>query len=844
MAATNSAEKVLQQIDAGVEPTAFGDYFRDLLVDTTLNSIAENHVPELVAQAVSTGIWTTEYAIRLAKRIADPQRKANMIAALLPLQALNDEQRQDLEQAAFQAIEAVDFDDTKFHCLVALGQGLTGAPKETALQQALDLALQLDSGNEPRYQSAMWMLAPHLSGDLLTRAVKSTGAIKAAQTRAWACAALARQLDGDQKTAMLHTGLDAALAIDDELHRANALCQLADQLTGAMVEQALQATLSMENEQWRPRVIDTLAGRLNEVQKSTALEAALTIQHPWYRAHALVGLLRHLTGDPFSRGLDAALAVDSDEAKALVVSRLDFPADVLPRVLEVVLAIADEKYRFEALVNLLPRLEGSQKQQVLAIALQFIAAQPSESPSSQHRYIYPVIRLAAQLDGSQRQQLLSQALDTILQIPDEEDRGYLLQTLLGDLPDDLLPRFVEGTLVLKNHFQRIRLLSEMAIRLSPDLLKRALADCSIVDDYAARAFALTRLAGLLTGSERETTVQYALQAAQSSQIPWERADSLSFLIPELEEKQRAGIVVQVLETVRLLPDNDGKVKALAALLPYVGNQQSAEIYTLAYDTSNRIKYDEMRSRARVELAIHIEGPQKDHLLALALADAEQLTKMSYMSGSEDEQRSNAIAHVTQHLNGDLLTRGLGFFQSHGIRFWQLRSLLDRSFTRQQFELARSLVEKVSNLGCRAELLAILARQANEDEKTRMLAQASEQTKDEQDAHQRSSIYIALAKQATGDQQAEFAGQALQATLQTDGILRRYSLIELLPVSRDQASLLRAIRKTLIEEFEDLRDKPRQDVLYALDAKTVAPPIFSASTPAKLVESIIEVCWAQ
>src|SRR5258707_6439127 len=106
MVATASYQTVVEQINSGDEPTALGDYIRDLLIETTLNSIAETQVPELVARAVVSGLWSSEYALRLADRITDEERKVRMYRALLSIGNLDEQQREYLERSAFDVISA------------------------------------------------------------------------------------------------------------------------------------------------------------------------------------------------------------------------------------------------------------------------------------------------------------------------------------------------------------------------------------------------------------------------------------------------------------------------------------------------------------------------------------------------------------------------------------------------------------------------------------------------------------------------------------------------------------------------------------------------------------------
>ncbi len=117
-----SYQAVLQQVNTGADLAVFGDYVRELLVDTTLNSIAENQVPELVERAIVTGLWSPDYAIKLANRITDGPRKVRMCAALLSIESLNEQQRHHLESAAFETVNTIEYKDSRFNTLFELIQ--------------------------------------------------------------------------------------------------------------------------------------------------------------------------------------------------------------------------------------------------------------------------------------------------------------------------------------------------------------------------------------------------------------------------------------------------------------------------------------------------------------------------------------------------------------------------------------------------------------------------------------------------------------------------------------------------------------------------------------------------
>ena len=200
----------------------------------------------------------------------------------------------------------------------------------------------------------------------MARAIKDEG------DRVRALAALAPQLSGEAKTAVLDEALAAARAMH-EWGRARALAALAPQLSGTQLGEAFAAARAIKDEDNRAQALEALAPQLSGTQPEEALAAARAM-HEWGRARALAALAPQLSGEAKTAVLDEALAAaramhEWGRARALAALAPQLSGTQLGEALGVARAIKNERDRVVALVALAPRLSGDVKTAVLDEAL-------------------------------------------------------------------------------------------------------------------------------------------------------------------------------------------------------------------------------------------------------------------------------------------------------------------------------------------------------------------------------------------------------------------------------------------------------------------------------------------
>jgi len=151
------------------------DCIRYLLIRTSINGIAGNYVPKLVAQAVKTRYWTVQRALSVAEKIPDEAKRVEMWTAILGIDQLSEEQQREAQVLGWQAALALPDAEQRAGALAALAPQLTSERRRQVLERALEATLALpDAGQRAK---ALAALAPQLTGELLERALEATLAL-------------------------------------------------------------------------------------------------------------------------------------------------------------------------------------------------------------------------------------------------------------------------------------------------------------------------------------------------------------------------------------------------------------------------------------------------------------------------------------------------------------------------------------------------------------------------------------------------------------------------------------------------------------------------------------------
>ena len=429
---TFAEAKAFEQAVVGEHFDAFVECYRYCLVQTSVNSVAGNYVPEIVRRAVELGIWDTKRALSVAMRVPIDDRVA-MCVALLKTNALSSLQTKTAQVQALAAALAIRNEDVRAEVL----GGLAGRLAEDQVEQMLAAVLAIQ--DEDSRAEALSSLAERLTGDHVERALAAALAIKAEWRRAMALSSLVRQLSGTRQLEVIEQALAAALGIRNEDSRAEALSSLAERLAGDQVERTLAAALAIRDEDSLAKVLSRLAVQLSGDQVERALAAARAIQDAYSRAEALSSLAGQMSGarqtEVVEQALAAALAIKEEWGRAEALSRLAGQmsgarqTEVIEQALAAALAIRDAYSRAEVLSGLAGQMSGARQTEVIEQALAAALAIKEEWSCAE-----ALSGLARQLSGDQVERVLAAALA----IRDEYSRAEALSGLAGQMSGALV----------------------------------------------------------------------------------------------------------------------------------------------------------------------------------------------------------------------------------------------------------------------------------------------------------------------------------------------------------------------------------------------------------------------
>ena len=577
---------------------------RYALIMSSLNTVAANIPPELMAALVEKGIWSPAQGLAYAQQVQDSFRRAQALSGLaahLPSSLLP------------EALEAARVIDHEYGRAFALS-GLAAHLPSSLLPEALEAARIID--HEYGRAFALSGLAPHLH-DILPEALEAARAIDHESSRASALSGLAPHLP----ESLLPEALESARAIDHESYRASALSGLAPHLPESLLPEALESARAIKNQYHRVSTLGGLVAHLPSSLLSEALESVRAIDHEYVRALALSGLAPHLPESLLPEALESARAIKNQSSRAEALGRLapHLPSSLLPEALEAARAIKNQSSRASALSGLAPHLPES----LLSEALESARAISDESSRAS-----ALSGLAPHLPES----LLSEALDAVRAISDESSRASPLSRLAPHLPESLLSEALEAACAINHEYCRALALSGLAAHLPSSLLPEALEAARAISNESSRASALSGLAPHLPSS----LLPEALEAARAISSGSSRASALSGLAPHLPH-----ILPEALEAARAIDHEYYRALALSGLAAHLPSSLLPE----ALEAARAIDHEYCRALALSGLAAHLPD-----ILPEVLEAARAI--------SDESSRAEALSGLAAHLPSSLLPEAL------------------------------------------------------------------------------------------------------------------------------------------------------------------------------------------
>jgi hypothetical protein len=501
---------------------SIGLQVRYALITTSLNSLAGNIKPELIAALVKQEIWTPAQGLAYVRQNQDDGEQAAGLRKIIPYLTPT------LLSEALEIARGIGDEYNRAEALTGLAPHLP----ESLLPKALEIARAIEDES-----SRAKGLTPQMRRDL-----NQLAQIRNEDDRARALTRLAPHLPE-----VLPETLEIARAIEDEDDRVRALTALAPHLPVSLLPEALAVARAIGNEYHRARALTGLAPYLPEVLPE-ALEIARAIRDESRRAEALTGLAPYLPENLLREALEIARGIgdEYDRAEALTGLAPYLPS-LLPEALEIARGILSYRYRAEALRELAPHLPESLLPEALEVA---------RAIGNEYHRAEALTGLAPYLSEA----LLSEALEVARGIGSEYKRAEALTGLAPHLPVSLLPEALKIARGIEDQFFRALALTGLAPRL-PEVLPEALEIARGIGDEDNRALALTDLAPHLP----EILLPEALEVARGIRDESDRATALTWLAPYLPES----LLPKALAVARDIWSESSRVEALIGLAPHL-----------------------------------------------------------------------------------------------------------------------------------------------------------------------------------------------------------------------------------------------------------------------------------
>jgi hypothetical protein len=804
-----------QQIEADQDPSALLDLLHYALIETSLRSWAESLTPGIVAQAVAINLWTPELALSVAALIPDPQRQAELYAALSAVQNLSAKQSAGAKTDALDTAQTIDFAASRAFTLTKIVQQTDSDQQIQAATAALDAAIEAADGPYGGNGFNLWQLIPTLPEALIELAVTKVLTLKNPEAKAWAIAELAKRIAPDRRDALLWQGVEAASLISQDITQANALAQLSPQLGGDLVSRALDLALAMQESQWLPRAIAGLMAKLDSTQIARLLDRVLTIADEWWRADGLMAIVEQSTAEPQRRALLVLLDTRHEEAQQKIRRWLEKlgSAELLNTAHDLTAQLTDPDHR-SRIVEMLNALKSP-------------AAPTNPAP---------------QIDDS--------TLDTILQMDYDEDRAQHLAYLAPQLPESLLPRALDIALDITDRIWRDHVLNGLAPRLSAKLLVRALEAWTDQEELSLRSQTVHYLALHLDEGTQQKPLQYALDCAQRLVNDWRRIESLVGLLRNLQGDLREKGEAALAEIISRVPVEVYSLQSLVPVISYLHGEQRTQLLneclnllwtdkdTTFLNSADDPDAEDRTTWQKIRIATvvidELTGDQKQQTIKTAF----DLT----LTIRDEMILAASLIDLARHLEGDKLKTALETalnLKSERYRVnalvWGLIEYLPLEYFLRELDLAKT----IENPCRRAELLIALAKKSEGQQRANLLTQAYEDIMQEASQGMRVRLLWGLVRFDV----AGAAEQGIEMALAIDDDKERVATLgDFLPILKDKHEVVKHMRRGLLPTLKKVRSESRLSFLeFCADAMLFAAPVMSPDAPLIVIRDIETIC---
>jgi len=414
--------------------------------------------------------------------------------------------------------------------------------------------------------------------------------------------------------------LAAALAIEDQMARLQAIELLVDRLPYDHVAEVWRRACAIEGEQERAWALCGLIGHVPEDflagVRNDARAAARAMRNAIIRSNAFICLATRARDEfaveDWRDALAAACAIQHEQMRATKLAALvpQLPKDVQPEgwrdALAAARAVRDKRVRALGLFELAPNLPDDLGAEAYLDAFDDAASIPDERLRAS-----TLLKIVPRLPEYLRFEGWRKGLAAVLAIHDKHARACAFIELFPLLPADLKPKAARGTLAaaraIRSKWARARFLTKLAPDL-PNALKPsawlyALAAAGAIEDELARAEAFSEVVPHLPDNLKRKGSLSALAAVRSISDERAQARALSLLVPHFPEDLKVKAWRDALASARSNQESSRRSRAFLALTPKLPKELMEEAWLDALRSARSIANAQARALALREIAV-------------------------------------------------------------------------------------------------------------------------------------------------------------------------------------------------------------------------------------------------
>lgn len=666
----------------------FVQCLRFLLIYTSINSLAENYEPDLMAWAVKDSIWPLHRALSLLRKVPNPLKRAQVCATILGIVKLEEAEYEEVQRLGVETALVLQDGQDKANTFIKLLPFLEGERQTIVLEKCFHILMDKD---EEWQEELLPALVPYMTQEQrLHIHKKAIGLLLAPVTEAKLKQAMQLALPVSENAETLlpittqvvsaigEWSLKIAFLFPEGLERAEALVDLLPYLPERMHRKAIKECLriaeSLKDEKEQMEMIAKLMPYLQEEELQAQVEQSLRVvqQIPGEgkRAKVLAALASALKGRSIDRALQAdLLPVDEREQAEVLVNLVPRMSQekrnrVLTPLLRATLRISNEKKRANTLAIIAPHLakknliedtlqaiekslysEENQVKVLIALAPRLTdmllerGRQMALSISDEVGRITTLGVLAAQYPLDQRVDMQTALLRELPSLSDERKRMDALVALAAYLAGEPLAQYVPIVLKQAEGRTLVDILVAIAPRVTGGLLKQCLDALVLITDEEERGRALSAYALQLTGDEIEVGLWMALACTNE----WMRARILIKLAKQLKIENNHTALKRSLQAAMFIWQKKEAVEYNIKLASCMSESQRAIITERGLYTILNLSDQKKQSALLAVLAPLLTGDLVKRALPAIL-------HLPYK-----EEREKALAALAPQLVGELLT---------------------------------------------------------------------------------------------------------------------------------------------------------------------------------------------